>query len=97
MRFTMATVAASRRDSLAPPMVAALALGPHADNEATRGAMRIQSAAAVLDPAFRCDHGSTARNHCPDHVQGPTVGKDRPNEFHRGFMGRADFAGIERP
>jgi hypothetical protein len=93
----MATLAASRRDSLATADgCGARAGAAMPDNEATRGAMRIQSAAAVLDPAFRCDHGSTARNHCPDHVQGPTVGKDRPNEFHRGFMGRADFAGIER-
>ena len=57
-------------------------LGRDADNQATRGAMGIQFAVTVFDPAFRRDHGSTARNHCPNYVQRPSVGEDWPNEFH---------------
>jgi hypothetical protein len=44
--------------------------------------MGIQFAVTVFDPAFRRDHGSTARNHCPNYVQRPSVGEDWPNEFH---------------
>jgi hypothetical protein len=43
--------------------------------------MRIHFAALVFDPGFRCNHASTARNHCPDYVQGPTVGEDCRTNF----------------
>jgi hypothetical protein len=83
MRFTMATLAASRRDSLATADgCGARAWAGMPDNQATRGAMGIQFAVTVFDPAFRCDHGSTARNHCPNYVQRPSVSEDWPNEFH---------------
>jgi hypothetical protein len=76
----MATVAASRRDSLATADgcgARAWAGMPTIRQREVPWAYSLPSPSSIRPSAV-----ITVRNHCPNYVQRPSVGEDWPNEFH---------------
>ena len=57
-----------------------------AHDEACRGAMRVEPALGVLDPALQRDDGPAPRDHMPNHAHFAGVGEDRADKLGGGFM-----------